>query len=86
MHKIITTTLIVLATLAPVGTVSAQRTHPAPKPVVSTKPSYCGTGSYNTSYAAIYAYPTGSYWQNQIAAYPDYYAANNAYYQKTYGC
>jgi hypothetical protein len=40
----------------------------------------------NASYGAIYRYPTGSYWQTQIAAYPDYYAANNAYYLSAYGC
>lgn len=51
-----------------------------------THPSYCGPGAYNTSYRAIYEYPTGSYWQTQIHAYPDYYAANNAYYLATYGC
>jgi hypothetical protein len=86
MKTSLITALLLIAAIAPTGTVAAQRTRPAPKPVVTTKPSYCGTGSYNTSYAAIYAYPTGSYWQNQIAAYPDYYATNNAYYQRTYGC
>lgn len=47
---------------------------------------YCGPGAYNTTYRATFLYPTGSYWQTQIAAYPDYYAANNAYYLAAYGC
>lgn len=39
----------------------------------------------SNSYKAVYCYPTGSYWQSQIAAYPDYYAANDAYYRANYG-
>ena len=49
-------------------------------------PSYCGNSPYDISYKAIYQYPTGSYWVNQIHAYPTYYAAYNAYYQSHYGC
>lgn len=37
------------------------------------------------SYQNAYCYPTGSYWIAQRAAYPDYYAANNAYYTAQYG-
>ncbi len=36
-------------------------------------------------YQNAYCYPTGSYWAAQRAAYPDYYAANNAYYLANYG-
>lgn len=36
-------------------------------------------------YQDVYCYPTGTYWQAQIAAYPEYYAANDAYYQALYG-
>lgn len=50
------------------------------------KPFYCGTTAYDKAYAAVYEYPTGSYWQAQIAAYPAYYKANNAFYQSNYGC
>lgn len=54
--------------------------------IAHTNPSYCGAGPYNTSYRAIYEYPTGTYWQNQIAHYPAYYAAHNAQYLNKYGC
>jgi hypothetical protein len=37
------------------------------------------------SYQSVYCYDTGSYWQTQKAAYPDYYAANDAYYRALYG-
>lgn len=37
------------------------------------------------SYQAVYCYPGGTYWQAQIAAFPKYYAANNAYYLSQYG-
>lgn len=37
------------------------------------------------SYQAVYCYDTGSYWQTQKAAYPEYYAANDAYYRGLYG-
>lgn len=36
-------------------------------------------------YRAVYCYPTGSYWQAQRAAYPEYYQANNAYYKAQFG-
>lgn len=49
----------------------------------SALPKLC---SMSASYRAIYEYPTGSYWQSQIAAYPAYYAANDAYFQAKYGC
>lgn len=35
---------------------------------------------------AAWAYPTGTYWANQLAHYGAYYAANNAYYVAHYGC
>lgn len=54
--------------------------------VASAQASYCGTSPYDVHYRAIFQYPTGSYWQKQIANYPDYYAANNAYYLSAYGC
>lgn len=76
MKKILGLVIAVLASLSMVGTVAA-----AP-----VKPSYCGSGAYNASYRAVYQYPTGSYWKSQIAAYPDYYAATNAYYLANYGC
>lgn len=41
---------------------------------------------YQCQYNAVYCYPTGSYWAAQRAAYPQYYAANNAYYTAAYGC
>ena len=37
------------------------------------------------SYRAVYCYPTGSYWVNQIATYPDYYTAHNASFVTRYG-
>lgn len=37
------------------------------------------------SYRAIYCYDGGSYWATQKAAYPIYYAANNARYEALYG-
>ncbi len=36
-------------------------------------------------YKSVYCYPTGTYWAKQVAAYPDYYAAHNAYYTSHYG-
>lgn len=41
--------------------------------------------SLPVSYTAVYCYPTGSYWQAQIKAYPDYYAANDSVYRAAYG-
>lgn len=40
------------------------------------------------SLKAVWAYPTGSYWVNQINTYPDYYAqpSVNAYWTAKYGC
>lgn len=87
MKTLIATAAILLSTIAPVGTVAALKKSTTTSKTTttavatSTSPSYCGT-----SYGAIYQYPTGSYWASQIAAYPDYYAANNAYYVATYGC
>ncbi len=37
------------------------------------------------SYRAVYCYPTGSYWQTQLAAYPEYYAAYGSYFSSLYG-
>lgn len=48
-------------------------------------PAAAGASTYHSTYAAIYCYPTGSYWVTQRAAYPDYYAAYNAYYLAAYG-
>ena len=70
--------------LAAHKTTTAKTTTVAAK--AATTPSYCGTTPYDVSYRAVYQYPTGSYWQTQIAAYPAYYAANNAYYLSAYGC
>jgi len=49
-----------------------------------------GTGSANAlspSYRAVYCYPTGTYWQQQLSNPWNriYYAANNAYYKANYG-
>lgn len=52
----------------------------------SAAPVYCGPGAYNAAYRAVYNYPTGSYWTSQIAAYPDYYTANNAFYMSLFHC
>lgn len=41
--------------------------------------------SLSNAYKAVYCYPTGSYWVAQINAYPDYYAASDAYYRSLYG-
>lgn len=49
----------------------------------SAQPKLC---SMSPAYRAIYEYPTGTYWQKQIAKFPVYYATNNAYYQTKYGC
>lgn len=94
--KALVASLVVLATLvsAPVAMAKSSSkiaVQPAVKTTTvhtatATQPSYCGNTPYDLSYRAVYEYPTGSYWQAQIAAYPDYYAANNAYYQETYGC
>lgn len=43
------------------------------------------TSPISPEYQAVYCYPTGVYWQHQIAAYPDYYAATNAYWVANYG-
>jgi hypothetical protein len=51
------------------------------KPVTS-HPSWCS----DPTYASYYAYPTGSYWTEQIADYPEYYAKNNAKFTAKYGC
>lgn len=51
--------------------------------VASAQPKLC---SMSASYRAIYEYPTGSYWVDQLSRYPAYYAAHNAYYQTKYGC
>ena len=37
------------------------------------------------SYQAVYCYDTGSYWVAQKAAYPEYYATNDAYFRGLYG-
>lgn len=73
MKKFLVSITILIGSLGFVGTAHAL-------------PKYCGAGAYNTSYRAAYAYPTGTYWQSQLAAYPDYYAAHNAFYQAKYGC
>lgn len=44
-----------------------------------------GATKLPANYRGVYCYPTGSYWQAQIKANPAYYAANNAYYQSTFG-
>lgn len=37
------------------------------------------------SYQAVYCYDTGTYWAAQKAAYPAYYAQNDAYFRALYG-
>lgn len=37
------------------------------------------------AYRAVYCYDGGSYWAGQKAAYPEYYADHNAYYEAHYG-
>lgn len=37
------------------------------------------------SYKAVYCYPGGTYWQNQISRFPAYYATNNATFTAKYG-
>lgn len=64
---------IVLTALLPVAAFAK----PAHKPV---------NNCLVPGYAAVYGYPTGSYWAVQIAAYPAYYAAHNAFYLSHYGC
>lgn len=59
---------------------------PASAAAAGGHPSYCGTTPYDVSYKAVYEYPSGSYWQAQIAAFPAYYAAHNAKYLAQYGC
>lgn len=54
--------------------------------VAQSGPAYCGDSAYDVAYRAIYNYPTGSYWQTQIAAYPSYYAVNHATFLALYGC
>lgn len=70
MKKLLIVLISVIASLMPIATVNAQS-------------KLC---SMSASYRAIYQYPTGSYWQTQIANAPQYYANNNAYYQTKYGC
>lgn len=41
--------------------------------------------SLSPAYQAVYCYPTGSYWQAQVSAYPQYYAKHDAQYTKSYG-
>lgn len=48
-------------------------------------PASAGATSYHSAYSAVYCYPSGSYWQHQIAAYPDYYAAYGSFYASLYG-
>jgi hypothetical protein len=43
------------------------------------------TSPLPASYRAKYCYPSGTYWQSQIATYPDYYAFHDAQYQAQYG-
>lgn len=51
--------------------------------VASAQPKLC---SMSASYRAIYEYPTGSYWTDQLSRYPAYYTAHNTFYQTKYGC
>lgn len=37
------------------------------------------------AYKAIYCYPTGTYWQKQIANSPAYYSVHNAQFTAKYG-
>lgn len=37
------------------------------------------------SYQAKWCYPTGTYWQQQIAKYPEYYASKGAKFESRYG-
>lgn len=54
---------------------------------VKTKAATAAAAPYKlpASYQAVYCYPTGSYWTGQRASYPEYYAANDAYYRSQYG-
>ena len=58
----------------PLGMASATTNHPF----------YCGTSAYDHTYAAIYQFPTGTYWQAEIAA--GYYKATNTKLLAQYGC
>ncbi len=77
MKKLIMAAAFALAAIAPVSALAVKKT---------TTTNSTAWWCTNPKYAAIYQYPTGSYWQHQIATYPDYYAANDAYYRATYGC
>lgn len=90
MKKFLIITALVVGSLAPLGVSAKASTVKTVKPAATVAvvhhPVWCGTTPYDVAYGAVYTYPTGSYWQGQIAAYPAYYAANNAYYLATYGC
>lgn len=75
MKKFIALAVLIGASLVPFTATAA-----------SHKPSYCGTTPYDVAYAAVYNYPTGSYWVTQINQNPAYYAKHNAQYQAEYGC
>lgn len=71
MKTLLTSALIAIVSIVGLGATA------------SAQPKLC---SMPASYRAIYEYPTGSYWVNQIAHYPSYYAAHNTFYQTKYGC
>lgn len=39
----------------------------------------------SSSYKAVYCYPTGTYWQKQVNAFPAYYFLHDAYFRSQYG-
>ena len=73
MKKLIAIATLLTA-LLPLGMASATTNHPF----------YCGTSAYDHTYAAIYQFPTGTYWQAEIAA--GYYKATNTKLLAQYGC